>query len=230
MRIYRVRQIRGYYLGRFIEANWTTKPPGIEPTPPVDLRGIEAVILHEYWDYLWRLGEWSFSGSYTPYGSPPTGYINLENFVSYNYLKLWPTFGRFWSAVGAAYWSVPTQAIMQRKVGFPLNLEVEKRSNRFVFMRYLEELWWGRMLYMGRDGRWYIQIMGYLGRYLMFERRGPGVAKRFQDQWNFGMTYWEIRDVDGRKHLYLWGDADVTYLGLATKLLAGIYSVKELLP
>lgn len=230
MKVYTVRELRGYYLGRFFEPTWTQRPPTFDPTEPIDMRGIEWEILEEYWNYLWRLGEYTFSGLWTPVGSPPEGYINLERFVEYHYLKLWPKYGRFWVPVGARTWGFITKEVMMRPKGFPLHMETESRPRTIVFLRYNEALWWGEVIFYGADGRWAIEIKRWIGRYLMFERRGPGVAKRYQDEWNFGMGFWEFRDIAGRRHLYLWGEADVTYVGLATKHSETLYTVKELKP
>lgn len=230
MRIYTVRKREGYYLGRYYEPTWTRRGPTVEPTPPIDMRGIEWEILEEYWDYLWRLGEYTFSGVYVWERAAPEGYINLERFVEYHYLKLWPKYRRLWQVVGAMHWGFLTKEVMVRPIGFPLTPETETVFKDLVIMRYNEALWWGKVLHRAASGMWAIELHRWIGRHLMFERRGPGIAKRYQDSWNFGMSWWEWRDIAGRVHLYLWGEADVTYIGLATKHTETLYSVKVLEP
>lgn len=230
MRIYEIRELRGYYLGRYYEPTWTGRPPTMEPTEPQDMRGIEWQILEEYWDYLWRLGEYTFSGKPWTYGGIPEGFINLELFVQYHYLKLWPTRGKWWTAVGALHWGFLTQEVMMRPTGFPLTPKKEMGRKDMVIMRYNEALWWGKVSYRDKSGTWWIKLHRWIGRCLMFESRGSGVAKRYQDSWNFGMSFWEWVEIAGRVHLYLWGEADVTYLGLATKQTELFYQVKVLNP
>jgi len=51
----------------------------------------------------------------------------------------------------------------------------------------------------------------------MFERRGPGVARKNEDSWDFGMAWVEGIDRIGGSEQYLCERAEVTYLGMATR-------------
>lgn len=230
MRVYTLNERWGYYLGRFFKPTWTDRPSLVGAIAAPDIRGIERNILDGYYRYLHRLGQHTFGLGAVPLWSLPEITIDIEHFADFHILKLWPKYGRLWQVVGAASNPFSELQVHERIRGFPLHQETGTRPLNDVILRYESALWWGRVIAIGRDGRWYIMMYREIGNCLMFERRGIGKAKRYKDSWDFGMSCWEVRGIAGRKHLYLWGGADVTYVGMATRLRSTIFSVRELKP
>lgn len=228
MRIYHVNSIWGYYLGRYFQPTWTDRPPSVPPVVSSVIRGIQPEIVKAYYEYLWRLGEHTFGTFYSPGRETPGPLPDTERFADVHLHKLWPKYGRLWSSAGAASNPFPDMQVHLRRPLPKLYEETESRPANEVILRYNEMLWRGRVIGIGPDGRWYIMLYRQIGPVLMFERRGTGVAKRYQDSWDFGMSYWEYRNIAGRKHLYLWGGAEVTYLGFATRHTNIIFSVEPL--
>lgn len=212
-------------MGEYFEPRWTDKLPTIEPTVAIDMRGIERETLVGYWNYLWRLGEYSFRAKYTAGWPAPRGVISLERWAEYHYLKLWPKYGRLWSAVGASKFDFDW-----RQVRLTPKDVVTGGASRIlepynIIVRYRERMWWARSVSETPEGKWLYELALEIGYPLMFERRGPGVAKKNEDSWNFGMTWWEAFRKDGKIELYLWAEAEVTYLGMGVRKSATAVSL-----
>lgn len=221
-----IKNIQGFWLGEFDRPLWYDEPPSIEAIQCPDIRGIERDVLVAYWEWLWRMGEYTFGARYVPVGSPPGRRMDLERFADYHIFKLWPEYGRLWSAVGATKWGFDYKIPIHRE-----KREVPREVSRVnypydIFLRYGEGLWWAKSVFMTPENKWVFEQAVYIGGVLMFERRGPGVAKKNEDEWNFGMAWFERIMAGGKANWYLWATADVTYLGFGIRKSATLLGLQ----
>jgi len=75
------------------------------------------------------------------------------------------------------------------------------------------------------EGKTVYQQGRLIGDILMFERRGATKAKKNEDEWNFGMTWWEDFGGPWGWNLYLWHSAEVTYLGMGIRKGATVFGL-----
>lgn len=314
VKVYLVKRIDGYWLGEFDIPVWWDRLYSIQPTVCIDLRGIERDVLVDYWNYLWRLGEYTFGALYASPGEPPRPHMDLERFAEYHVIKLWPERGRLWSAVGATGWGWGWRAVMplveqlfpsevegwkwdkthkyweatqmptESKLLYPddqpwpeeptevpsrtqlaivpgwrysfitfvweripYRVEVVKerppkpgrRPGDFepvavsrvlkpydIILRYQEDLWWAKSVFMAHENKWVFDKAFPIGAVLMFELRGHGVAGKNEDEWNFGMVWWERIMKRGKANWYLWATADVRYLGMGIHKSKTVYGLR----
>lgn len=222
-----VKRIVGFHIGEFERPRWTDREPTIKEVPHPGIVGIEAGVLKAYDDYLQRLGEWTFGfGWVTPRLGP--GGTPLEFFVTTFLHRLWPTWGRRWTAVGATpdAWSW-RQVILQERDERRLYW-VDRRPVPYnIILRYREKLWWAREVPGAPVGLFLFEQGPDIGYPLMFERRGPGVAKKNEDEWNFGMCFWEGFRTNRMHDMFLWHSAEVRYLGFGIRVSATLFSLQR---
>lgn len=217
MKVYLVNFIRGYWIGEFRSFDWSNIAPIISAVEPIDVRGIDANILHSYWDYLWRLGEYTFGARYVAGDRPSGGRLSLERFVEFAFLRLWPTYGRLWSAVGATRgWFDTADVVMsERIIGPGMTSRILAPYN--IVLRYNEFLWWGRLIGRTAEDKPIYQQGPVIGAYLMFERRSKKKTPPKTDAWDFGMSWWEIFRVGTKMNVYLWAYGEAEYLGYGVR-------------
>jgi len=226
MRVYLIRDIQGFWIGEFSHPLWWDEPPTIMPVAPFDILGIEADVFHAYWDWLWRLGEYTFGALYQPLGGPPAGHYDVERFTTYYASKLWPKYGNYWSAVGATKFGF--------EVKIPIHIQdrivpaaVSRVPGQYdIFLRYREGLWWAKSSFVAHEGKWVYEQASYIGGVLMFELRGAAGGRGDPDQWNFGMCWFERILTAGKANWYLWSSASVQYLGFGIRKSATVLGIQ----
>lgn len=227
MKIYLVNFIRGYHIGGFRSLNWSNKAPTISAVEPMDVRGIDEETLHGYWDYLWRLGEYTFGARYAPRPPVPIERLELERFVQFSFLRLWPTFGRLWSAVGATKgWFDQADVLISEKIVGP-GLTSRLLIPYNIILRYREFLWWARLVFSPILNEWFYEMGPPIGSYLMFERRSRRKTPPFTDEWDFGMCWWEIVRVRRHLEVYLWAYGEAEYLGFGIRRSTTLFSLQH---
>lgn len=227
MKIYLVHNISGFYLGRFNTPIWTDRMPTITPTMRPDVMFREMDVLDAYWNYLWRLGEYTWGMQWVIPAKPGRVGIRLEEFAKYFLFQLWPEWGRVWNAVGATVGALDSKRVMWRVKMFE-PAEVSRVIWPYdIILRYRERLWWGKSVFMAAEGKWVYEQGPFIGSVLMFDLRGTGVAKKNEDEWDFGLTWWEGYMTDWGRDWYLWSSANVRYLGLGVRKSATLLSLQH---
>lgn len=218
MRIYLAKRINGFYIGHFGMLKWTDREPLILPGEIGTVAGIPDDIQLAYLNYLARLGTYTF-GYYDgiPTALPPDRRM-VEEFMKYHLYKLWADYGRMWWEVGATVGRFVSEQAL-RQTGF-LGMSWAGRMLQpyDIILRYREMLWWGRSVFIAAANEWMYEQGPVIGDVLMFERRGYGVARKNEDEWNFGMLWWELFGVPGNFEVYLWANAEVRYLGFGVRV------------
>jgi len=227
MRIYQVKLITGFYIGQYGSLNWTDRKSTVTPLQHAPMLGIFAEILQAYYEYLWRLGEHTFGARYAAGFPLPRGVMSIEKFADYFILKLWPEYGRFWSAVGATVWRFGGSEVIGRDQPMELVNVGRMLLPYDIIMRYRERLWWARAIFIAAANEWMYEVGPVIGEVLMFERRGYGVARKNEDSWNFGMLWWEVFGVPGNLEVYLWEKAEVRYLGFGVRVSPTLLKIQK---
>jgi len=293
MRVYLVENIEGWWLGEFDIPVWWERLSTIRPVQHGPIRGLDQEMLQDYYEYLWRLGEYTFGRLYAASPQELGSGARLEYFADANLIELWPSGGKLWSPVGAGRWAWGWRAVMR----LPILIAPEEQEERWampgepnwpakpsqvpsrkqpaivtgwgfsfatltweqipylvvpsvpptgaegkkfepvatsrvmddydIILRYREDLWWAKSVFMAHDNKWVFDQAYPIGAVLMFEKRGSGVAKKREDEWNFGMVWWERRMVKGKANWYLWATANVRYLGMGIRKSATILGLQE---
>jgi len=228
MKVYLVKRIIGFYVGHFREPTWTDRPPKIVATQHAPIIGIEPEILQAYYEYLHRLGQWTFGYEYIPLAATGAGSAGLTFFADTLLNRLWPKWGRRWSPVGAEPNAWGWRQVMWQKVE-PRMHWVDRRPGLYDMMfRYREKLWWARQVPGAPEEIGLFELGPDIGYPLMFERRGPGVAKKNEDEWNFGMCWWEAFGKRWDYDMFVWHSAEVRYLGFGTRVSARLWRLKKI--
>lgn len=226
MKAYLVKSVVGFHVGHFTEPTWTDKQPTCTATVCIEMLGIDRETLVDYWKYLWRLGEYTWGARYVTVGGPARKALDLERFAEYFVLKLWPSRGRRWRAVGASgnAWGWRSVMWQKRQLGLPWVYRVIEPYD--IILRYRERLWWARSVFMAHENKWVFEGAVEITYPLMFESRGTEGAKKNEDEWNFGMSWWEAVGERFDYDMYLWHSAEVRYLGMAIRKGATVFDLQ----
>ena len=219
MRAYKIKKIEGWHLGRRMGRRpWHDRPAHVDAAPVLNIIPIPNDILLAYSRYANRVGYWTFGARYG-IGLPlPSGVMSLTRFVDFHILKLWPKYGHWWQVVGAHAGAWEGRLVPDR-TGLPTPTEdVRWPAVYNYFLRYEEDIWWGQMVWSLLLKRFVIKKGPYIGPILMFERRGRTKATKYEDEWDFGMTWFEKMRVHGKENWFLWMRAEVSYVGFALRI------------
>lgn len=221
------KRIDGFYIGHFSGLKWTDREPFILPKEIGYVVGIYDDVQLAYLHYLARLGTYTF-GYFDgiPTAMPPDRRM-VEEFMKFHLYRLWAEYGRMWHAVGATVGRFDSERALRQEqfLGMPWVGRLIQPYD--IILRYREMLWWGRSVFMSDEDKWVYEQGPVIGDVLMFARRGYGVAKKNEDEWNFGMLWWEIFGVPGNLDVYLWANAEVRYLGMGIRKSATVLSLQQ---
>ncbi len=227
MRIYQAKLISGFYIGQFRSLKWTDREPFLLPKEIGFVLGIPEDVQLAYLHYLARLGTHTF-GYFDgiPTARPPERRM-VEEFMKFHLYKLWAKYGRYWRAVGATVGRFDREHVIWQQKFLGLHWASRVLWPYDIIMRYRERLWWGRSVFIAAENEWMYEQGPPIGDFLMFELRGSGVARKNEDEWNFGMLWWEVFGVPGRFEVYLWANAEVRYLGFGIRRSPTLLSLQH---
>lgn len=219
MRVYTIKSVMGFWLTQIgLEMPyWYTGLPAIGTPRLPGIRGIEPELQWAYEKYLARVGQYTFGVVPGPVQTGGFFVDELEEFVTVMANKLWPSYGRLWLPVGAEKGRFDSESVMRLYEPVGLRMVRRKMVEGDLFLRYRERLWFGKTLFLEIDGKQAIEQSWTIGDVLMWELRGPGIAKKNEDSWNFGMLWWDRILIEGKPTWFLWATAEVTYLGMASR-------------